>query len=265
MDEPSTIDRHAIGDLESTIELFPYFQGAYMLLLKGLFDSEDIRFDNKLRQNAAFVGDRELLYYYLKSKKDKTTDTEENVAENADIKPDADVEQCAAVTADDNGQSANMSSDDIMSKKEKVDTSLIDIVGEVGTVDFPEFQSDVDMSGIDELLVIDDSDTEDSVHVIDEHKDFGVLSQEELIDKFIEANPKITPRRVVDTAEQMDVSAQLTGNENGLVSETLAKIYVKQGYYARAIDIYQKLSLNYPEKSSYFANQILRIKENINS
>ncbi len=47
------------------------------------------------------------------------------------------------------------------------------------------------------------------------------------------------------------------------VSETLAEIYVKQEFYQRAIDIYEKLILLYPEKSAYFATLIEKLKNKI--
>jgi len=45
-----------------------------------------------------------------------------------------------------------------------------------------------------------------------------------------------------------------------LVTETLASIYAQQGYYQKAIQIFEKLSLKYPEKSTYFAAHIEKVK-----
>jgi hypothetical protein len=61
-----------------------------------------------------------------------------------------------------------------------------------------------------------------------------------------------------------DISRQFTEESGELVTETLAKIYTKQGYYSKAIDIYEKLSLKYPEKSSYFATQIQKVQALLN-
>jgi hypothetical protein len=84
--------------------------------------------------------------------------------------------------------------------------------------------------------------------------------QSDLIDKFIITNPRIEPNREKKDVPVEDRATPEPG-EGVFVTETLAKIYVSQGYYSKAIDIFEKLSLKYPEKSSYFATQIEKVKE----
>ena len=86
----------------------------------------------------------------------------------------------------------------------------------------------------------------------------------DLIDKFIRSEPSISrPEKIAffnpDTAAQESLS-----EDGGYVTETLAKIYVDQGNYRKAIEIYQILSLNNSEKSSYFAALIRELKNKIN-
>jgi len=88
-------------------------------------------------------------------------------------------------------------------------------------------------------------------------------SNKTLIDKFIQSNPKIVPSE--QSIENVDISANSIEEHESFFTDTLAKIYVKQGNYAKAILAYEKLSLKYPEKSAYFAGQISEIKKLINN
>ena len=81
----------------------------------------------------------------------------------------------------------------------------------------------------------------------------------DLIDRFIETNPKITPSKsAVVPAINLD---RLSEEEPFYMTETLARIYLEQKKYQKAIQAYEILILKYPEKSSLFANRISDIKK----
>ena len=86
------------------------------------------------------------------------------------------------------------------------------------------------------------------------------MSRKELIDRFIAENPSIS-RPKAEFYNPISMAQNSIVDNSGIVSETLAKIYLKQGYFDKAIEIYEKLSLVNPEKSVYFAAQIEMIKE----
>ena len=86
------------------------------------------------------------------------------------------------------------------------------------------------------------------------------LSRKELIDKFITENPSIS-RPKAEFYNPLTVAQNSIIDQENIVSETLAKIYEQQGYIDKAISIYEKLRLKYPEKSRYFAAQIERLKD----
>jgi hypothetical protein len=89
------------------------------------------------------------------------------------------------------------------------------------------------------------------------------LSAAELIDKFIKEEPKIT-RSKTEFFNPVNMAKQSVADDITLVSETLAKIYVLQGNYNKALQAYENLRLKYPEKRLYFAAQIKQIRKLIN-
>ena len=81
----------------------------------------------------------------------------------------------------------------------------------------------------------------------------------DLIDKFIENNPKIDPAKSAASKGNL-AKAQMIQPE-ALMTETLARIYLEQKNYKKAIQSYKILSLKYPEKSGFFANQIKAVEQ----
>ncbi len=89
-----------------------------------------------------------------------------------------------------------------------------------------------------------------------------VERKEDLIEKFLKTKPSINrPKQEFFSPEKAMKKSEVLGG--GLATETLAKIYYKQGNLEKAISVYQQLQLKFPEKSSYFADLIKNIQNEI--
>ena len=85
-------------------------------------------------------------------------------------------------------------------------------------------------------------------------------SSDLIIDKFIESNPKIGQTNNEINSEFNYLSSNVF-KEDALMTETLAKIYMSQNNFDKAIQSYNILSLKYPEKSSFFADRIKAVEK----
>jgi hypothetical protein len=293
------VNRQMIGEVYELIDIFPYFQSAHMLLLKGLQNNADVKFENQLRNSAIHIADREMLYYFLKTKpspeveSDETKqdrissenliyDTQQTVIESAknseylinEIEKNSD-ESILKEQADSSHQ---IPGHQILISKESDNEESEGVMllpdDESGPLEEKIFYMDPGFSIPDhsDLLEFDLEVSKTFVSVegsmkqeqMDyEEKNSKKKSQSELIDKFIIANPRIEPGKGKTNLPLEDILKPSVEEEGGFVTETLAKIYVTQGYYSKAIDIYEKLSLKFPEKSIYFASQIEKVNEYI--
>ncbi len=89
------------------------------------------------------------------------------------------------------------------------------------------------------------------------------VDQKKIISDFIDKEPGITPAKKNKTTSENkdDLAETSTRFHADISSEYLAEIYIEQGKYKRAIEIYESLMLKFPEKESFFANRIEQLKK----
>jgi hypothetical protein len=95
---------------------------------------------------------------------------------------------------------------------------------------------------------------------IDEEDDFNSKKEDLIIDAFISSAPKISKPKA-SFYSPINMAKQSVTDDLNLASETLARIYVNQGNFLKAIKIYEVLSLKFPEKNRYFATLIKETKQ----
>lgn len=83
-----------------------------------------------------------------------------------------------------------------------------------------------------------------------------------VIERFIQDEPKISPPKP-DKLNLENKARKSASDDGSVVTETLAKIYEEQGLYPKALEVYEKLSLKFPEKSGYFAVRIAELKNKL--
>lgn len=84
-----------------------------------------------------------------------------------------------------------------------------------------------------------------------------------LIDRFIQDEPRIAqirPKVGQPEEEPVDLAAKNKFNDNSPITEAYAKILARQGKTEKAVAVYEKLQLKFPEKKAYFAEKIAEIR-----
>ena len=244
MTNTQSICESDIESLSSIVEVYPYFTVAQVLLSIGLELNDDKKAAKQLRLTAMMVPDRNVLRHLMAESKEKIT---------AIDLPDELGNEGLQSTA--NGQQ-----------------SLEDIV--IPEIDLSKSQEELSREmilleekrkSLDELkLLIEQRIAELESEKKESEKDHKTLSKNEIIDKFIAENPQIS-RPKQEFYDPMVVAQTSVVDKENIISETLATIYLNQGYVEKAISMYEKLSLKNPEKSVYFAELIEKAKNKFNN
>ena len=263
---PKDITKDSSDALQNVLAQYPYFQSAHALLLKSLYIEESKQYNQALKTTAAYTLDRDILFDFITSSAftcykplitvESTVEIEDPLETNpakststVDVLLDtfnnqAQQESTTAVAENNTIETAETTAEELTNIEEKL---------EIGK---PLLFSTEEKHSYTEWLKLT------NFTPIQREEEKKVLSEQEknisIIDKFIETNPRIVPSKKPIT---VPVNIELSTQENtSLMTETLAKIYLEQKKYQKAIQAYEILILKYPEKSSLFADQILNIK-----
>lgn len=292
---PSLLDGSSVDELWALVKEYPYFQVGRMLLARNLHNIGHEAYPLALRLAAAYAGDRSKLKMLIEgypvaahpvaheiesaagvSAEAVVTDKPEAAGVIPDVlpvgTPETDISNAAI---EKETLPADTAAEEIspVSTVEAAAAGTPEIEVAAGNTVAPETETVHHNPLIDSIFMrlstVNVSETgpepepefipvaEQVQHEIPDEK---TLARNELVDKFIREEPRISaPKREFFSPE--DKARQSTSLPEDLVSETLAKIYEQQGLNNMAVKIYEKLMLLIPEKSTYFAARIDEIEK----
>ena len=285
LQHPQTINAQQTNAVKSIVDEFPYFQSARAVYLKGLKNEDSFKYNHELKITAAYTTDRSILFDFITSEEFLQNEISLHIKQNfehfkeIEVKEIEDISINKSVIIDDalrqhikdaepvlDPALFEVKIDDTISTTEEiieVDTSQIEKtpeekleIGKPLSFDKNQVHSFGEWLKITSFKPINREEINietDTSHMNVKAKKF------ELIDKFITTKPKIKPIHKEGSTFNI-AQAQMLHPET-LMTETLARIYVEQKNYKSAIQSYKILSLKYPEKSGFFADQIKAVKE----
>ena len=220
-------DEILVSQMALLIEKYPYFQLPRFFLTKSLKDQNKNGLDIALNQLALYTANRGLLKQKIESKFKST-------------KKVKDTKLTITPKKVQNNPQAHLKEKKLKSQSNKK---------------FP-VSEDLKLSFLDWIKYTEENQ---NIHYQEESKKSEPLKNKLLIiDRFIEADPKISP---IENTETTDSVIKVDFNSEELMTESLAKILLKQKKYKKAIRAYRILSLKFPEKNVFFAGQIQKIKK----
>ena len=276
--------------LEDVLKEYPYFQAAHALHLKGLKNLNSFKYNNALKVTAAYTTDRDVLFDFITSKEflqntiaDKISgkavplvDTEINIEEVA-VPDKVDSTTVAPIPLSPADADKLLDPQLFRSKDPKIDEEIAEAkrkasenleLGEPLPFTKREKYSFAEWLQLTTVKSVkrdnEETPVKKAIELEPEPIEFPleeeILKRKkfDLIDKFIEKNPKINPNKEV---KKVAIENSVTLDKKELMTETLAKVYLEQKKYKKAIQSYKILSLKYPEKSGFFADRIKAVEK----
>ena len=256
INNPDLMGSDTLEELRSIILRYPYFQTAWLLYIKNLYLIKHPSFKDELRRGALYVADLSVLFYFVEGNsfsfpKSEYKESEKQVANDRTLDL---INRFLSEIPNDKGLSSELSIpvDSVMdyssllllnsaeNGRKEVDNTALPLKGQALIDDFIEKSESGMLSSGNNM-----TDAVGNGNEKDEFSDEDLV----VIDDDNNAGP------VDDAMDGNAEAADETGDDNYL-TETLAKIYVKQQRYDKALEIIKKLNLKYPKKNAYFADQM---------
>ena len=282
---PQNVGPTDLKELALVIEKYPFFQSARALQLKGLKNEHSFLYNDALKQTAAYTTDRDILFEYITSENFVQNEIAQNIKQH-----DTSVNEIEVLTEDLSATISSELNQQIKAELQKAEAILnpdlferkIESIGKI--VEEQEEINPSEVLGINKPLEFTKTDTHsfsewlklttatpiDRSNSEEKRENVSVKSSQteknrkfELIEKFIQQKPKMVPKDV--STENVNLAAPYTQSSSALMTETLAKVYLQQKNYKKAIQAYKILILKYPEKSGFFADQIRAIQKLTNT
>ena len=235
---PERLDRDTLYELRSLLALYPYYQPARLLLLRNLFLLHDPTFDEELRRAAIYITDRRVLF---------------DMIEAAHYKYNS--RNSMAGSSNMTGSTNNNNASRTISL---IDHFLESIPKEESAGEKKRKPTPAD-AAVDYVAYLLETEGEDAPA-----DDVPAMRGQDLIDSFINIDKgkfslADVPLPVAEDEKVEENTSEGVGEE--YFTETLARIYIKQGRYSKALEIIRRLSLQVPKKNAYFADQIRFLKK----
>ena len=233
---PECLNRDTLYELRSLLALYPYYQTVRLLLLQNLYLLHDPTFDEELRRAAIYITDRRVLFQMIEAIHYRHPSHQ-------------------------NSQS-NESTQNSPNRTLSLINDFLDSIPQEGETDEEKKSrrkptpADAAVDYVAYLLETEGETLGDDA--------IPKMKGQSLIDDFINIDKgRFTLNEDLPSqpfTEEVTENDENTPNE-GVFTETLARIYIKQGKYSQALEIIQRLSLVYPKKNAYFADQIRFLKK----
>lgn len=270
IEHPENLNKDTLYELRTLVVRYPYFHSLRLLYLKNLYLLHDLSFGNELRKAVLFVPDRRMLFYLIEGDRyalKPELSQHENLL-SADEEPGLDRTLSlidaflSTVPKDENqvtGLDYSMDYTTYLLDEDKTETStekeeektpklkgqdLIDGFIQRSLTVIPKKVEEFNDDKIPPMLPVETKEPDEASDII--------ATTVESIDEVYESEEE-NDFEEEDSPEETRDSDDL---DDSCFTETLARIYIKQQKYEKALEIIKKLSLNYPKKNAYFADQI---------